>query len=171
MKSSIFLIAFILMLIIVPLNAQEANSEIDGYQLITKFDPARDADNDIKDAVTEAKKSNRRILLDVGGEWCIWCHRLDELFESNQDLNKYLHDNFVVVKINYSKENENKEVLSKYPKVAGYPHFFILDKNGKFLHSQNTGDLEAGKGHDKEKVFTFLKKWAPSKMKKKKVSN
>lgn len=159
------------MLIIKPLNAQEANSEIDDYRLITKFDPTRDAEKDIKDAVTEAKKSNRRILLDVGGEWCIWCHRLDELFESNQDLNEFLHNNFVVVKINYSKENENKEVLSKYPKVAGYPHFFILDKNGKFLHSQNTGDLEEGKGHDKEEVFTFLKKWAPSKMKKKKVSN
>jgi thioredoxin-related protein len=159
------------LLIVVPLSAQTDTKDNDKYKVITKFDPTRDASKDIIEAISEARKSNRRILLDVGGEWCIWCHRLDELFEIHQDLNKFLHDNFVVVKINFSKENENKEVLSKYPKVAGYPHFFVLNKNGKFLHSQNTGDLEEGKGHDKEKVLSFLKKWAPSKVKQKKVSD
>jgi thioredoxin-related protein len=154
-----------------PVTAQTVESEIEVKKVMVKFDPARDAAKDIEDAIAEAKVSNRRILLDVGGEWCIWCHRLDDLFESEPELNKYLHDNFVVVKINFSKENENKEVLSKYPKVAGYPHFFVLNKNGKLLHSQNTGDLEAGKGHDRDKVFKFLKEWAPSKSKQKKLNN
>ncbi len=131
----------------------------------TKFDPNRNAQKDIQDAVALAKKFKKRILLDVGGEWCIWCHRLDTLFLQNKDLDKYLNDHFVVVKVNVSKENKNEEVLSKYPKVAGYPHIFILDSNGKLIHSQDTGKLEFPKdypvkGHDKKKVFAFLKKWA-----------
>ncbi|MGE5810097.1 MAG: thiol-disulfide isomerase, partial [Ignavibacteria bacterium] len=65
-------------------------------------------------------------------------------------------------KINYSKENENKKFLSKYPKIPGYPHLFVLDENGKLLHSQNTSELEKGRGHDREKVFAFLKEWARS---------
>jgi thioredoxin-related protein len=130
-----------------------------------KFDPARDAQKDIQDAIVLAKKSNKRILLDVGGEWCIWCHRLDSLFIQNKDLENYLNKHYVVVKINVSKENENKVVLSKYPKIAGYPHIFILNKNGQLIHSQDTGKLEFPKdhpykGHDKRKVFAFLKKWA-----------
>jgi len=130
-----------------------------------KFDPARDAQKDIQDAIVLAKKSNKRILLDIGGEWCIWCHRLDSLFIQNKDLENYLNKHYVVVKINVSKENENKVVLSKYPKVAGYPHIFILNKNGQLIQSQDTGELEFPKdhpykGHDRTKVFAFLKKWA-----------
>jgi thioredoxin-related protein len=130
-----------------------------------KFDPARDAARDIQNAVRQAQKSHKRILLDVGGEWCIWCHRLDTLFLQNKDLAEYLNKYYVVVKINVSKENMNQKLLSKFPKVAGYPHFFVLESNGKLLHSQDTGELEYPKnypikGHDKKKVLSFLKKWA-----------
>ena len=127
-----------------------------------KFDPKRDAAKDIREAVAEAKKTGKRVMLDVGGEWCIWCHRLDSLFAQNKDLDKFLHENFVVVKVNYSPENKNEKLLSRYPKVAGYPHLFVLDSNGKLLHSQDTGELESGKHHDREKVFSFLKQWAPA---------
>lgn len=130
-----------------------------------KFDPSRDAEKDIKDAIAAAGKSGKNILLDVGGEWCIWCHRLDKLFEDNKDLSDFEHENFIVVKVNYSNENKNEKVLSKYPKVSGYPHLFVLDKDGNLLHSQNTGDLESekGQGHDKDKVFAFLREWSPKK--------
>ncbi|RPI04106.1 MAG: thioredoxin family protein [Ignavibacteriae bacterium] len=134
----------------------------EGHQ---KFDPARDAKKDLHEAIDLGIKSNKRILLDIGGEWCIWCHRLDSLFIQNTDLADFLEKHYVVVKINVSKENKNEKILSKYPKVPGYPHFFVLDKNGKLLVSQDTGELENPKGapvkgHDKKKVFAFLKKWA-----------
>ena len=64
-----------------------------------------------------------------------------------------------------SPENENKKVLSKYPKIAAYPHLFVLDNTGKLLHSQDTGKLETGDRHDPAKVIPFLKKWAPKKVK------
>jgi thioredoxin-related protein len=127
-----------------------------------KFDPGRDAAKDIQNAMVEAQKTSKRILLDVGGEWCIWCRRLDTLFSTNKDLAEVLHKEFVVVKVNYSKENKNEAVLSRYPKIPGYPHLFVLDESGKLLHSQDTGELESGKGHDRDKVMAFLKKWGPS---------
>jgi thioredoxin-related protein len=127
-----------------------------------KFDPKRDAVKDIREAVAEAKRTGKRVMLDVGGEWCIWCHRLDSLFQQNKDLDEFLHENFVVVKVNYSPENKNEKLLSRYPKVAGYPHLFVLDSEGKLLHSQDTGELESGKHHDRAKVFSFLKQWAPA---------
>lgn len=78
-----------------------------------------------------------------------------------QGLVKVLHDNFVVVKINFSKENKNEKFLSKFPAIEGYPHFFVLGGDGKFLYSQDTGALESGKHHDPDKVLNFLKNWAP----------
>lgn len=126
-----------------------------------KFDPKRDAAKDISSAITLAKKENKRIMLDVGGEWCGWCHKLDKLFMTDAEVGKELKKGYIVVKVNFSPENENKEVLRKYPKIVGYPHLFVLDKAGKLIHSQDTGLLETGDHHDPAKVMTFLKKWAP----------
>jgi thioredoxin-related protein len=128
-----------------------------------KFDPTRDAAKDIDDAVRAATASGKRIILDVGGEWCSWCHKLDKFFDENKDVNEFMKDNYVVVKVNYSKENKNEEVLSRYPEIKGYPHLFVLDSDGALLHSQDTGLLESGKYHDRDKVFAFLKEWAPKK--------
>lgn len=126
-----------------------------------KFDPKADAAKDIAAGVARAKKEKKRVILDVGGEWCIWCHRLDDLFTTNADVMRLLAAKYVVVKVNFSPENKNEAVLSKYPTISGYPHLFVLDADGKLLHSQDTGLLETGDHHDPDKVITFLKKWAP----------
>jgi len=131
------------------------------YVPVHKYDPKRNAERDIRDAVAEAKRTKKRVLLEVGGEWCIWCHIMDAYFEKHPELLAYREKNFVMAKINFSEENKNEPVLSKYPAVAGYPHIFVLDENGKLLHSQNTGDLEEGKSYNIEKFMAFLKQWAP----------
>ena len=64
--------------------------------------------------------------MELGGEWCIWRHRLDAFWEQYPDLAEQLEDNFVMMKVNFSPGNENKQVLSRYPEIPRYPHFFVL---------------------------------------------
>lgn len=127
------------------------------------FDPSRDPFSDLKIAIDNATEANKRIILDVGGEWCIWCHRIDAFMHDTEEVKSLLDENFIIVKVNYSKENKNEKFLSQYPAVEGYPHFFVLDSDGKLLHSQNTGDLEKDKDYDKEKFISFLRQWKKSK--------
>jgi hypothetical protein len=68
--------------------------------------------------------------------------------------------NFVTVKVNFSAENENKEILSRYDPIPGYPHIFVLERDGKLLHSQGTSALESGKSYDLEGLTAFLTKWS-----------
>jgi thioredoxin-related protein len=130
-----------------------------------KFNPAKDPFRDLKEVVLNAQNTGSRILLDVGGEWCIWCHRLDAFLEAHSELKNFMHNNFEVLKVNFSPENKNEKFLSQYPKVAGYPHIFILENDGEFLFSKNTGELEKEKSYDAEKIMNFLKEWAPKKEK------
>lgn len=152
----LYMILFLLAALTFSISAQSGESETKRE----KFDPLRDPFKDLQETVEAAKKQNKRIILDVGGEWCIWCHRLDAFIEQNKNIKDFLHDNYFVVKVNYSEENRNEKFLEQYPKSEGYPHLFVLEKNGKFLHSQNTGLLEKEKSYDNEKIMTFLKKWA-----------
>lgn len=130
------------------------------YAPVLVYDPARNASQDIKEAVAEAQRTNRRVLVEVGGEWCIWCHHMDDFFTNHPDMLALRDKNFLLVKVNFSEENKNEEALSQYPKVAGYPHLFVLDNVGNLLHSQDTGDLEEGKGYNLEKFKAFLTDWA-----------
>lgn len=130
--------------------------------LAADFDPARDPADDLRTATLAAQREGKRIVLDVGGDWCAWCRRLDAFVDSDATVRAYRDAHFVWMKVNYSEENENVTFLSRFPKAKGYPHLFVLDADGKLLHSQFTGVLEQGKSYDREKVMAFLKKWAPA---------
>lgn len=132
------------------------------YTPVTKYDPKRDAARDIDDAIAEARRTNRRILLEVGGEWCSWCHTLDRFFDEHPGLTTLRDKHFVMVKINFSEENPNQAVLSRYGEINGYPHIFVLETDGKLLHSQDTAVLEDGKSYALDRLTTFLTRWAPA---------
>ena len=127
--------------------------------LPAKFDPARDAAADVASAAAMAKAQRKRVLVDVGGEWCTWCHILDRFVAANADVKKLVDDNYVWVKVNWSPQNKNEALLSRWPKVKGYPHLFVLDDEARLIHSQDTGDLEAAKDYDKDKVLAFLREF------------
>jgi len=154
-----FITSCLITISIIALHCDKQESQSTDNSPVVKFDPNRDAAKDIQGVISEAQKTGKRIILDVGGEWCPWCHKLDQFFVDNEDVDEFMKKHFVVLKINYSKENKNENVLSKYPEIPGYPHLFVLDSDGSLLHSQDTGQLEAGDQHDREKVFAFLKAW------------
>ena len=132
-----------------------------GQNLQTKFDPSRDAEKDVATAVAAAKAQGKRVLVYVGGEWCVWCHILDRFVAANADVQALRDAGYIWVKVNWSKENKNEPLLSRWPAITGYPHLCVLDADGKLLHSQDTGVLEAGKDYDKAKFVAFLRKWVP----------
>ena len=66
----------------------------------------------------------------------------------------------VRLEADFSRENRNEALLARWPKIAGYPHLFVLDADGRLLHSQDTGVLERGEGYDAAKVRALLERWA-----------
>ena len=128
------------------------------------YNPAADAKAEIAAAVKTAQAQHKNVLLQIGGNWCIWCLRFNELVTTDLMLNKYMNDNFVVLHVNWSPENKNEKVLADlgYPQRFGFPVFVVLDGKGTRLHTQNSGYLEEGKGHSKAKVMEFFQGWAPA---------
>ena len=124
-----------------------------------KFDPTRDAAKDISAAVADAKRTNRRVILDVGGEWCGWCHALDRYFVEHEDLRALRDQHYVWLKVNYSPENTNAVVLGRYPGINAYPHLIVLDQDGSLVQSQDTSPLEEGPTYNYDRMKAFLLKW------------
>lgn len=126
------------------------------------YDPKANAENDIENLIANAKKEKKNIILQAGGNWCIWCLRFNQYVQTNPELKKLVDDNYLYYHLNYSPENKNEKVFEKYGNPGeefGYPVFIVLDENGKMIHVQKSDVLEEGKGYSFEKVKEFFDIW------------
>lgn len=138
-----------------PVRAQEKQADL--------YDPAADAAAELREARVRATAEHKHVLVQVGGNWCSWCRKLDKLIAGNDTLRALVDDNYVLVRVNYSKENRNREVLAAldFPQRFGFPVLVVLDAAARRLHTQDSGLLEGGGAHDPDKVRGFLMQWTP----------
>lgn len=156
MKNSILL--FLLFFI----STQTAvSAQLPEYSL--EYDPARDAFQDGRDAIKLANSTNRRILIEVGGDWCKWCHLLDRFLNNNPDIKAQLHQTFVLLKVNVSEKNDNSAFLKVFPVPLGYPHMYVTQSNGKLLLSKDTAQFLLNGKYLVKRFKVFFKRWAMEK--------
>ena len=129
-------------------------------QLPERFDPRRDAQADVQQALAAALAEDKRVLVDVGGEWCAWCHVLDHFIAAHPEVRRTLQEQYVRVKVNFSPQNRNEKLLARWPRATGYPHLYVLDAGGRLLASQPSVELEAGPDYDEQKMLAFLRRHA-----------
>jgi thiol:disulfide interchange protein len=125
----------------------------------TSYSPQHDAFADGRNAIELATKTQRKVLIEVGGDWCVWCHKLDHFLHSNPDLQQQLHNTFVMLKINVSDDNDNAEFLKAFPRPLGYPHMYITDHKGKILWSQDTAEFLHNGKYSRAPLLAFIHKW------------
>lgn len=141
--------------------AAEATPKPAPVYSVGEYNPERDPARDLAMTIQRAGKESRRILIQVGGEWCGWCHRMNDYFHQNTKVAAALQDGFIIMKVNFSQENKNEGFLKQCPTISGCPHLFVLESDGRLLHPQSTGELEEGKGCSETAVLKFLAKWVP----------
>lgn len=132
---------------------------IETKKLVKPYHPGENADVALKKLARKASAENKKILVQAGGNWCIWCLRLNDFITSNPALKKALDEKFLVYHLNYSKEDKNTALFTKYGNPGekyGYPVWLVLDKNLKLLQTIETGTLENGKSYDEAKIRTVL---------------
>jgi thiol:disulfide interchange protein len=159
MKKSI-LLAFILFAGMSLVHAAVSGNYLSEIPEFSKaYNPARNPFQDGRDALELARKTGRLVMIEVGGDWCIWCHVLDRFIKENKDVYDTLHANYVVLKVNMSDENDNKEFLSGLPKTNGYPHLFITRDDGTVIYSTDMTRLVENGKYVHERVMVFLEHW------------
>ena len=133
-------------------------------QKVEIYNPDADAKKEVAEAVKKASAGGKHVFLQIGGNWCPWCVKFHKFVDNDPEIKSVVEDNYEVVKVNYSPENKNEELLASlgFPQRFGFPVFVILDGKGNRLHTQNSAFLEKGDGYDKDRVIRFFKNWSPA---------
>jgi thioredoxin-related protein len=143
---------------------KEAAAKAEIASLPKIYNPADNAEQKISEAVAQAKKENKNVMIQGGGNWCIWCLRFNNFVQTTPELKNLVDKDYVYYHLNYSPEVKNEKVFEKFGnpgKKYGYPVFIVLDQNGKQIHTQDSSVLEDGKGYSLEKVKKFFSDFAP----------
>ncbi len=145
-----------LMLSLLPLTLY-ASAKLPAYS--QGYDPARDPFVDGRAALKLAQETKRRVLIEVGGNWCSWCLQLDKFLAENPQLREQLHRYFVILKVNVSEVNDNAEFMAGFPKPLGYPHIYISEADGRILFSKDTAQLLENSRYSVQRFQQFIDKW------------
>ncbi|XQW84914.1 thioredoxin family protein [Thalassotalea piscium] len=132
-------------------------SELPLYSKI--YDDERDPFKDAVAAIALAQKTQRNVLIEIGGNWCSWCHKMDAFLAKNPDVYQALHNKYVLLKVSVSDVNENEAFMKSLPPVLGYPHMYVSTNSGKMMLSKDTAELLEGDYYSKNAWLTFLDQW------------
>jgi thiol:disulfide interchange protein len=84
------------------------------------------------DALKQAKKEKKIIMVDYYTDWCGWCKRLDRDTYSSEEIGKYADENIISLKLNAEKgEGIN---LAKKSEISGFPTIIFYNGDGKEIH-------------------------------------
>lgn len=130
------------------------------------YNPRADGAADLAQLLARAAREKKHLLVQVGGNWCVACYRLNAFVQTDSALKRLARDNYLIYHLNYSPENRNAALLRRlgYPQRFGFPVLVVLDAQGARLHTQDTELLAKGNGYDWHKVRSFLQQWAPTAM-------
>ncbi len=135
----------------------EINKALGRYRA---YDPKADGKAQIAAAVAHAKAANKHVLVQFGGNWCVFCEALDKLIDGDSEL-KALHDKYVAIHVDAGANPDLNDVYGK-PYDLGFPVLLVLDGDGKLLHTQASTAFQSptSVGHDPAGVKKFLAEWA-----------
>ncbi len=139
---------------------EHAEGEHASFYTVDHYDVEADPAEQLQATLKRATAEDKRVLLQVGGDWCGWCKLMTNYIAETESVNRLVAEHYLIQKVTYDQKNKNEEFLSGYPKISGYPHLFVLDSDGELLHSQDTADLEEGTGYSEQAFTEFLTKWS-----------
>jgi uncharacterized protein YyaL (SSP411 family) len=81
------------------------------------------------EALEEAKRTNRPILLSVGYAACHWCHVMDHTTFTNEEVAEIINSRFVPIRV----DNDRRPDLNTRYNMGGWPTIAFLTPNGDVL--------------------------------------
>ncbi len=126
------------------------------------YDAGANADAAVDAAFARAKKSGKRVLIDLGGNWCGDCIVLANLMQLPK-LKPFLEAHFEIVKIDVGRFDKNLQIPARFgitQRLAGVPAVIIADPDGHFVNPGHVTALADARHMTPQAIADWLAQWA-----------
>jgi thiol-disulfide isomerase/thioredoxin len=130
--------------------------------VMTPYDVSADAEKDVAAAFQRARKNGKRVLIDLGGNWCGDCVVLANIMLL-PDLKPFLDKHFEIVSVDTGRHNKNMQIPALYgvDLSGGVPALLIVEPDGKTLvDAGHISALEDARHMTPQGLADWLAQWA-----------
>jgi thiol:disulfide interchange protein len=103
------------------------------------YDEAANADAQVGAAFARARKSHKRVLIDLGANWCVDCLVLTN-FVRLPEMRRFMEAHYEIVLVDVGRFNRNLQIPARYgiaKKLDGVPALLIVTPEGKLVNADN----------------------------------
>jgi thiol-disulfide isomerase/thioredoxin len=129
------------------------------------YDEKANADAALGRALKRAKANGKRVLIDLGGNWCGDCLVLSATMD-RPELRTFLNRHFEVVMVDVGQFDRNLQIPARYgfkDRLEGVPALLVVDpKSGKQLVSRaQITELANARAMSPQGLADWIAKWTP----------
>lgn len=112
-------------------------------------------------ALEEAQRDKKKVLIEFGGDWCIWSRRMERVFESEK-FDALIAEQFHFFKCFVGRDGECYFPFSEIdvPEFVGVPFFILLDPYANLIAYSETDRFEWLWFYRKKELYELLSDWA-----------
>ena len=128
----------------------------------TPYDEAANGDKDVAAAFARARRSGKRVLIDLGGNWCGDCVVLANIM-ALPDVKRFVTAHYEVVSVDIGRENKNLQIPARFgvDLKGGVPTVLVVEPNGKTLvDAGHIAALEDARHMTPQGIADWLAQWA-----------
>ena len=130
--------------------------------LTQPYDEGANADAAVAAAFTRAQKSHKRVLIDLGGNWCVDCIVLAN-FLKLPEMQRFMATHYEVVTVDVGRFNRNLQIPARFgitKRLEGVPALLIATPDGQLVNGTNVFATASASEMTPKSVADYLAKYA-----------
>lgn len=126
------------------------------------YDEQADAKAAVARAKAQAKREHKRLLIDLGGNWCADCRVLAGILDL-PELKPYLAKHFVIVSVDIGRYDKNGDIAGHYgiDRLHGVPAILVIDPvKDRLLNDGRLSALSDARHMTPQALADWLAQWS-----------
>jgi thiol-disulfide isomerase/thioredoxin len=127
----------------------------------TPFSETADADADVARAFAQARAQNKRVLLDLGANWCADCRILSGIMEL-PEVRRFLDAHYAIATVDVGRFNRNQQIPARFGiagRLVGVPTVLIASPDGRLLNAGHIYALDDARRMTPQAIVDWLAQW------------
>jgi thiol-disulfide isomerase/thioredoxin len=125
------------------------------------YDEKAKADALVAEAFARAAKSGKRVLIDMGGNWCPDCRVLAGVM-ALPEVKRFLAAHYEIAMVDVGRFDKNLQIPARFgiEKLTGVPTVVIAEAKGRPLNVASSADLASAGQMTPQGIADWLARWA-----------
>ena len=126
------------------------------------YDEAANADAAVDAAFEKARETHRRVMLDLGGNWCGDCRVLAGIMELPA-MKRYLEAHYELVSVDVGRFNKNLQVPARFgfkERLVGVPTVLVANADGSLVNKNDVFALADARHMTPQALADYLARYA-----------